>query len=401
MAQLQFLTKTIGWTDSEGTYHLNKILLQNQNGPCFIISFVNTLILSHELQDFDDWQTVKPKSGKKHTPDTTGNHTNLTAADLQPLKELLSSRNLVPLDSLLYELTNLLLRLNEKSSESDGSIVDLGGILNVLPLLSSGLNVNLKLNQSEVNDFAQETEPINQLLNLFDMRMVHGFISDDLDIGFDKAQELLVNLLDDHPELTDPTAKPSKDDSPEIQKYFKLRQFFEDNKSQLTELGLSRLQDDDTVLGNSQFTILFRNDHFSTLYKKDNKLYILVNDEGYKEETDVVWQTLTSVKGDQDQLLTGDYKVPDVDELKKAQEKATINDADPFSTEDEQLAKELQQEDDAELSRNLQRQYDKEVSQQRKKGKKKGKKVGKDADRRDQDDRNDDKQKQDNGCTIV
>jgi hypothetical protein len=41
----------------------------------------------------------------------------------------------------------------------------------------------------------------------------------------------------------------------------------------------------------------FRNNHFSTMLKKDGRLYLLVTDTGYAGEASVVWELLDEIDG--------------------------------------------------------------------------------------------------------
>ncbi len=44
--------------------------------------------------------------------------------------------------------------------------------------------------------------------------------------------------------------------------------------------------------------MFFRNNHFSTLYKHKDKLYLLVTDQGYLRERGIVWEVLDQIDGD-------------------------------------------------------------------------------------------------------
>ena len=44
-----------------------------------------------------------------------------------------------------------------------------------------------------------------------------------------------------------------------------------------------------------QLFVFFRNNHFSTLLKKNGELYLLVTDMGYLRESAVVWERLIEV----------------------------------------------------------------------------------------------------------
>jgi hypothetical protein len=75
-----------------------------------------------------------------------------------------------------------------------------------------------------------------------------------------------------------------------------MAQQFLNSSNQLTYYGLSLLCES---LAPGQFYILFRNNHFSTLYKHHNgTLYTLVTDQGFLKESHVVWETLSGIEGD-------------------------------------------------------------------------------------------------------
>lgn len=68
--------------------------------------------------------------------------------------------------------------------------------------------------------------------------------------------------------------------------------------SQLTFQGLTQLYE--TVREN-ELCVFFRNNHFSTLFKYEGRLYLLVTDQGYLHEDRVVWERLDEVRHHQQQ----------------------------------------------------------------------------------------------------
>lgn len=82
------------------------------------------------------------------------------------------------------------------------------------------------------------------------------------------------------------------------------QQFLDSNPSQLTIYGLASLHDG---LHNNQLAVLFRNNHFNVLLKREGGLYILVTDQGYLYEPDIVWEHLSNVDGDT-QLLNWELR---------------------------------------------------------------------------------------------
>ena len=73
------------------------------------------------------------------------------------------------------------------------------------------------------------------------------------------------------------------------------KDFLESNSSQLTYYGITSLQE---TLDEGQLAVFFRNNHFNTLLKKHGQLFILVTDQGYQNEADIVWEQLSAVDND-------------------------------------------------------------------------------------------------------
>ncbi|XP_006283608.2 ubiquitin carboxyl-terminal hydrolase MINDY-1 isoform X1 [Capsella rubella] len=81
--------------------------------------------------------------------------------------------------------------------------------------------------------------------------------------------------------------------------------FLKDNASQLTWHGLFTLED---TLKEDELCVFYRNNHFSTMLKRDDKLFTLVTDQGYLGEQDLVWERLSQINGDS-VFITGNFKV--------------------------------------------------------------------------------------------
>ncbi|GAA0142326.1 hypothetical protein LIER_35558 [Lithospermum erythrorhizon] len=70
------------------------------------------------------------------------------------------------------------------------------------------------------------------------------------------------------------------------------RNFLRNSASQLSVYGLFRLQDGIKERG---LCVFFRNNHFNTMFKFRGGLYILVTDQGYINQPDLVWEKLNEV----------------------------------------------------------------------------------------------------------
>ncbi|XP_029802464.1 ubiquitin carboxyl-terminal hydrolase MINDY-1 isoform X2 [Suricata suricatta] len=72
-------------------------------------------------------------------------------------------------------------------------------------------------------------------------------------------------------------------------------QFLETTAAQLTYHGLCELT---AAAKDGELSVFFRNNHFSTMTKHKSHLYLLVTDQGFLQEEQVVWESLHNVDGD-------------------------------------------------------------------------------------------------------
>uniref|UniRef100_A0A1I7WML5 Ubiquitin carboxyl-terminal hydrolase n=1 Tax=Heterorhabditis bacteriophora TaxID=37862 RepID=A0A1I7WML5_HETBA len=73
-----------------------------------------------------------------------------------------------------------------------------------------------------------------------------------------------------------------------------LEEFLNSSMTQLTYYGLFRLMD---TMRDNELAVLFRNNHFHTMLKRKDELFLLVSDSGYLKVPNVVWETLNNVEG--------------------------------------------------------------------------------------------------------
>jgi hypothetical protein len=80
-----------------------------------------------------------------------------------------------------------------------------------------------------------------------------------------------------------------------------------ENTTQLTDFGLDHLG---KTLPPGSVSILFRNDHFSTLYKhpQSEQLFTLITDAGYADHAEVVWESLVDITGANTEYYAGDFR---------------------------------------------------------------------------------------------
>eukprot|EP01103_Thecamoeba_quadrilineata_P013573 TRINITY_DN3806_c0_g1_i2.p1 TRINITY_DN3806_c0_g1~~TRINITY_DN3806_c0_g1_i2.p1 ORF type:complete len:189 (+),score=31.00 TRINITY_DN3806_c0_g1_i2:494-1060(+) len=80
-----------------------------------------------------------------------------------------------------------------------------------------------------------------------------------------------------------------------IEEVTKIEDFLNHTSSQITYYGIMELHQ---KIKDEEYCVLFRNNHFSVLYKHNNELCMLVTDQGFLNEPNVVWENLCQVNGD-------------------------------------------------------------------------------------------------------
>ncbi|KAK7203406.1 hypothetical protein BZA70DRAFT_283629 [Myxozyma melibiosi] len=324
-----FKIKTITWYDPYGQTRESPIILQNKNGPCPLIALVNTLILS-------------------------------TPPDVKtPISNISASRTEISAKYLIDLLADVLL------SSENTEHTDVNNVLSLLPSLHTGLNINPRF------DGSFESSEELALFRAFDVDLVHGWVSDPANKyvdsavtkagSYEGAQGYLVQAseftskLDDGISLTD-------EEMALMETARLIDLFLSQTATQLTSFGLKFLSE---LLSPGSLAVLFRNDHFSTVYKHpDSKqLFMLVTDSGFSHIKNIVWESLNDVSGSSSYFFNGVF-VPS--EFGEDKPKPTDPPPPPaskqvqFSTPvdstdlDLALAMELQQQEDEQVAREQQ-----------------------------------------------
>ncbi|RKP35128.1 hypothetical protein BJ085DRAFT_12248, partial [Dimargaris cristalligena] len=240
-----------------------RIITQNENGPCPLIAICNVLILRQEI-------SIEP-----------------------------ASRSTVTFDHLVQILAD---KLPVPTTEDTPD--RLSSLLTLLPQLERGLDVNVHFHS--IHSF--ESTPELALFVRLGVPLVHGWLPDvhgEFDLweclvarhpSYNKAVECLVRRN----ELRDGTSNPSDGSAEDADMIMQdgtlIEDFLSNNPTQLTYHGLVTLS---TELPDHYPVVFFRNNHFSTLYKRQNgELYLLVTDTGYAAKSEVVWESLRDIDQD-------------------------------------------------------------------------------------------------------
>ena len=296
----------IRWHDANSSKNPRQtpVLMQNANGPCPLLALVNALAL------------------------TTPSESSTALIETLRVREQVSLGLL--LDAVFDELTS------GRRGATAELLPDVGDLYSFLVTLHTGMNVNprfvpsrfqekqshlaglnLSLAQgnprSELGGFEQTREM--KLYSTFAIPLIHGWIpmeNDAAHVAFDKiapTYEDAQNVLFKEEELEEKLKTDSL--SLEEQDFFldltNVKEFLSTWPTQLTDHGLASIK---RTIKPAQVAILFRNDHFSTLYKEPqtNELMTLVTDAGYATHDEIVWENLADISGTRSELFAGDFK---------------------------------------------------------------------------------------------
>ncbi|KAL4892060.1 hypothetical protein BDV59DRAFT_57113 [Aspergillus ambiguus] len=276
--------RKINWMDSTGILRESPVLVQNKNGPCPLLALVNALVLRAS-------QDTQP-----------------------PILRALQTKEQISLGLLIEALFDeLITRLGP-----DDQFPDIEALSLFLTMLHTGMNVNPRLtleSEDAVGSFL-ETNDI-RLYGTFGVQLVHGWVappSSEADAALKRAaqyhEDIQLLPFRKH-ELEDRVFRGeslSPDEETAMKDIQAIQQFTEiDNATQLSPFGLQQLAE---KLPAGSSSILFRNDHFSTLYKhpQTHQLFTLVTDAGYSNHAEVVWESLVDVNGANTGFFSGDFR---------------------------------------------------------------------------------------------
>ncbi|XP_046439683.1 titin-like isoform X1 [Daphnia pulex] len=265
---IQFKDKNVG------------IVTQNENGPCPLVAIINVLLLRRQI--------------------TLPTHLEIVSA--AKLMEYIGD---AMLESVPKNLSGEV-RLNYEQNMHDA--------MAVLPKLQTGLDVNVKF--TGVRDFEYTPECI--IFDLLRIPLFHGWLVDPQTpevvaaVGQAGYNQLVEKVI---------SQKCSNDENAVLEALV-IENFLERSASQLTYHGLSELT---TSMEDDEIGVLFRNNHFSTIYKRQKELLQLVTDQGFLGESSVVWETLGSIDGD-GQFVDSHFRtVPPKPELAPSGDSASPN----------------------------------------------------------------------------
>ena len=303
-----YQVKKINWFDANSEIlRESPILIQNKNGPCPLLALVNALVLS-----------VPP---------------NVESA----VVSILRTREQVTLgllmDAVFDELTS------GRRGDVFSQLPDVDDLYKFLLKLHTGMNVNprflpkdspppnlidarmstLQLSDNAVNARSpgvfEETQEI-RLYSTFTIPLIHGWLPPKSHPAYGalqrvaKTYEDAQNILFREEELEDKLSGSGL--SPQEQQLLEdissIKYFLSSSATQLTGYGLDTITE---TLELGDVAILFRNDHFSTIYRNPHskQLLTLVTDAGFASHPEVVWESIVDVTGEGSEFLSGDFRI--------------------------------------------------------------------------------------------
>ncbi|KAE9965687.1 hypothetical protein BLS_007441 [Venturia inaequalis] len=290
--------KKVRWFDANaGKVRVTPVLVQNANGPCPLLALVNALTLS-------------------------------TPMDIETgLVETLRTREQVSLGLLLDAVFEEL--MSGRRGEGAHDLPDVSDLYSFLITLHTGMNVNPRFTfnpdrssmtmnaalQSESQPGGFEDTREMKLYSTFSIPLMHGWLptrDEPAYAAFDRSAKTYeetqnIQFYEEELEAKLSSTGLNSEEQHLFEDLATIKHFMSEWPTQLTEYGLNVLLEH---IEPGQFAILFRNDHFSTVYKepRSQQLLILVTDAGYSSHEEIVWESLVDISGSGTVHYSGDFR---------------------------------------------------------------------------------------------
>ena len=282
----------------------SSMLVQNKNGPCPLLALVNAMILGAT----EDMQAA--------------------------LDDALRLREQVSLGLIIETLMDEL--ITKASSVPDLELPEIDELNKFLIRLRTGMNANPRFVPSKPDApnlmdadtpttptaphhrpiaGTFESTPDIKLYSSFSVQLLHGWLPQPNDSAaeafarsaptYEDAQA--VQFGEEELEYKLSQGGLTEQEQQLWQDITSIKQFFQTYPTQLTPYGLNMIKE---ALHPGEFSILFRNDHFSTIYKhpRDHSLYTLTTDAGYADRDEIIWESLEDIRGARTEYFSGDFQ---------------------------------------------------------------------------------------------
>ncbi|KAL8645264.1 MAG: hypothetical protein Q9226_007377 [Calogaya cf. arnoldii] len=297
--------RLVNWFDYSSPVNprTSPIMVQNANGPCPLLALVNALTLS--------------------TP------AGLTTA----LVETLRVREQVSLGLLLEAVIDEL--MSGRRGDAAHRLPDVSELHTFLVNLHTGMNVNPRFVEPMASPTHLMDDPVNPsnasvdirkvgafentpdmlLYATFAVPLIHGWLPrrnhpvcaslSRSGKNYEEAQSIL--FMEEDLESKLQADGLTNEEQKLLEDITSIKYFLTSSPTQLTDYGLDTLTE---TLRPGTIAILFRNDHFSTLFKepRSGRIFTLVTDLGYAGHDEVVWESLIDISGEGSEFFSGDFR---------------------------------------------------------------------------------------------
>jgi len=213
------------------------------------------------------------------------------------------------------ELTNILAeKILTSNHGANGSDHHINETMKIFPTLQFGMDLNPKFTSGPTG--VEYTLELNAF-DLLQVNLVHGWLlepdAQEYEWVGNNTYNQLVNLVIEGNDARAKLQQKSTDDncnydelSNQATRGTIIHNFLERSGHQLTQHGLFILYE---FVKEGDMVVFFRNNHFNTLTKHKDSLYLLVTDFGYADVNSVVWEKLDVIDGDTE-YVNAEFKVP-------------------------------------------------------------------------------------------
>jgi ubiquitin carboxyl-terminal hydrolase MINDY-1/2 len=298
--------KHFNWFDhTSRKMRRSSMLTQNKNGPCPLLALVNALILGAK----DESQAALDEALRTREQVTLG-------LIIETLMDELLSQGLESAGDVMPdvdELNHFLMRLRTGMNANPRFIPHSDPPPNLMDADDSILNMSQRPRAGHgLGTF--EPTPDMKLYGAFQVPLVHGWLpnaSSDAAKAFQRsaptyedAQALQFGEEELEYKLTHQGLSASEENM--WQDINSIKNFLRTFPTQLTPTGLEAVQ---ASIQAGSFAIMFRNDHFSTIYKhpESGMLFTLITDAGYADRDEIIWESLVDISGKNNEFFSGDF----------------------------------------------------------------------------------------------
>lgn len=298
--------KHFNWFDhSTKTLRRSSMLTQNKNGPCPLLALVNALILSGE----NDSRSALGAALRTREQVSLGLLIESLMDDLTSEGRRGELKELPDVD----ELNRFLLMLHTGMNANPRLAPPVTPSANLMDARSSTLHLPILNNDRNPGTF-EDTQDM-RLYGAFGIPLVHGWLAPWSDPArdaftrsaqtYEDAQTIQFREEELYEKLS--SVGLATEEQQLLQDISSIKSFLESFPTQITPHGLDVISES---LFPGAFAILFRNDHFSTIYKhpESGQLFTLVTDAGYSDKDEVIWESLVDVSGQESEFFSGDFR---------------------------------------------------------------------------------------------